>query len=187
MKCNHCGAKISEDDKFCGDCGVEISSEPSPQKVSAKTRRRHGGAEMSNSHGKFVSGNVSPIVPIAVLIVVYSVLRSYLFSFWVQNDSLILGIVFSVAICFAFVICVGIYIRIRKVGLSKSVFHSVMMLFVFTFLARVSSDLIMLLFFDPQIWLFDYITGYFTLGVLESIVISVLIIRIPRMGIQEKS
>ncbi len=187
MKCNHCGAEVSENDKFCGDCGVKISPVPLQQKVSEETRHQHGSAEISNSHKRSAPGNVSPIVPLAVLIVMYSVLRSFFFVSWIQDDSLILGIVFSFAICSVFAICVGLYVRIRKVRLSKTVFHRVTMLFTFTLLAHVSSDIIMLLFFDPQIWLFDYITGYLTTGVLESIVISVLVTRIPRMGIQEKS
>ena len=175
MRCNHCGAEIGEDDRFCSECGEEIQIAPEPEQAPPEIGNPISGIVPESPPTQSSRGQLFPIVPLAMILVLFSVSRSLFFE---KED---LRIISTLSCAVIIAVLVGLYIRIRKVQLSESTFHNLAIFFGAALIANISSDL-MLFYMNYDPGLFEYIGSYFLPGILESLVIAGLVFWISRAG-----
>ncbi len=179
MRCNHCRTEISEDDRFCAECGEEIQIAPEPEQSSPGIGNQLSDIEPDSSPAQSSRSKLFPIVPLAMILVLNSVSRYLLF----ESEDFRIIFTFLGAVIIA--VLAGLCIRARKIPLSERTFPSLAVFFTATLLAIVSSDIVLFsMNYDPG--LFRYIGSYFLPGVLESAVIAVLVFLISRAGKDKK-
>lgn len=70
--CRFCGAKITEEDKFCRSCGAELNSATAPKRKHQKT-----GAERSADYRPFIAiGAIALLILVALIVIIIILVKA---------------------------------------------------------------------------------------------------------------
>ena len=75
MVCPHCSAQLPDDAQFCGECGADLSTVPTPDQQLARTT--HGGVTRVNQQAELARNTklgVGVVIGIAAITVICAII-----------------------------------------------------------------------------------------------------------------